>query len=632
MTRNNTVSDERTQTSHNASGPAPAAPAVSKPRPLTREEQAKLEIGHTTISRPVAWMLVIALFAVIFAEPVVQTIYDYSLYRQQQQQAAADPSFKPDRDTAWPRYADLLRDGPQVSAGMAAAYDAAPGTWFDRVVAANVVLMRHMKKWEDSLGENSYLAGQVRPPTQTLLTRCGVGNEEAYIGRDGWLFYRQEIDHLTGRGFLEAAVLLKRQRSGGEAAAIQPDPRLAIADFARQLKQRGVELVIVPVPCKPQVHPEKFTSRFDGGAEPLYNASFEQFAREMRAAGVHVVDLAPAMVRARAAGEQYLWTDTHWRPEAMEAAAAQLAAYLRDSKLLAAAQPAGYTRGQRTVKNLGDIAEMLKLPPEQTLFAPQEVTIRPVATADGQPLAPSAESQVLLLGDSYTNIYGLDIFASQRNAARGWTWGQSAGLAEQLAFELQQPVDRLSRNDSGAWASRDMLREAMLRGDRLAGKKVVVWEFAVRELTRGDWKMITLKTPSRTASSAPAATAPAAGGVVLDDGNFLAQAAGGKVQVTGVVAAVSPRPDPTATYGVFVMMLHLKDVRTADGKLSGAQAVVRILGMVDHKLTPAAAIQPGQTVTLNLRPWTQVQARYESEKGDVVPDDDLAMRPWWFAE
>ena len=47
----------------------------------------------------------------------------------------------------------------------------------------------------------------------------------------------------------------------------------------------------------------------------------------------------------------------------------------------------------------------------------------------------------------------------------------------------------LSQNDSGAFATRQLLWNALAGGeDRLAGKRVVVWEFASRELAVGDWK------------------------------------------------------------------------------------------------------------------------------------------------
>jgi alginate O-acetyltransferase complex protein AlgJ len=50
-------------------------------------------------------------------------------------------------------------------------------------------------------------------------------------------------------------------------------------------------------------------------------------------------------------------------------------------------------------------------------------------------------------------------------------------------------VDVIAQNDSGAFATRKLLSEALGAGeDRLAGKKVVIWEFAARELSVGDWR------------------------------------------------------------------------------------------------------------------------------------------------
>ena len=61
-------------------------------------------------------------------------------------------------------------------------------------------------------------------------------------------------------------------------------------------------------------------------------------------------------------------------------------------------------------------------------------------------------------------------------------------------MELQRPVDRISRNDSGSFATRQILADELARGnDRLAGKRVVVWEFAIRELALGNWKPIKLE-------------------------------------------------------------------------------------------------------------------------------------------
>ena len=88
---------------------------------------------------------------------------------------------------------------------------------------------------------------------------------------------------------------------------------------------------------------------------------------------------------------------------------------------------------------------------------------------------------MLLLGDSFTNVFSLDYMG----------WGEAAGLGPQLAFELGRGVDVLAQNDAGASATRKALEVALRGGeDRLQGKKVVIWQFASRELSVGDWTRI----------------------------------------------------------------------------------------------------------------------------------------------
>jgi hypothetical protein len=92
----------------------------------------------------------------------------------------------------------------------------------------------------------------------------------------------------------------------------------------------------------------------------------------------------------------------------------------------------------------------------------------------------------LLLGDSFTNVFSLE----------GMGWGAAAGLAPQLALALARPLDVIAQNDSGAFVTRQALaRELAAGNDRLAGKRVVIWEFAARELSAGDWKRIELPEP-----------------------------------------------------------------------------------------------------------------------------------------
>ena len=85
-----------------------------------------------------------------------------------------------------------------------------------------------------------------------------------------------------------------------------------------------------------------------------------------------------------------------------------------------------------------------------------------------------------MLGDSFANIYALESMG----------WGTSAGFAEHLSRALARRIDRLVQNDEGAFAARAML---VRDPGRLDGKRVVVYQFAARELAFGDWKIMPLR-------------------------------------------------------------------------------------------------------------------------------------------
>jgi alginate O-acetyltransferase complex protein AlgJ len=121
------------------------------------------------------------------------------------------------------------------------------------------------------------------------------------------------------------------------------------------------------------------------------------------------------------------------------------------------------------------------------------VTTQRILTFESRPWRSDPDAQVLLLGDSFANIYSVDRLG----------WGAGAGLAEQLSYYLQQPVDKIALDAGGSHASRQALaRELEAGNDRLAGKKVLVYQFAVRELAFGDWKLIPPLRKKRHGSAA----------------------------------------------------------------------------------------------------------------------------------
>ncbi len=351
--------------------------------------------------------------------------------------------------------------------------------WWSRVVAANRVVLEGLSEFERAIEDGSRMGKTLRPMAQTVMSRrLGVGNERVYVGRDGWLFYRPDVEYVTGRPFLESGEMRRRIRAAPEwTAPPTPDPRPAILQFHRDLAARGIVLIVMPTPVKPVVHPEMLSIGFAGAPAVVQNASYRMLIEELRGAGVLVLDPADAMGASRQAGAQYLVTDTHWTPEAMEAVAALAASVVSTTVALPETNDPSYRVERAELRNSGDTARMLDLPDAAALIQPQAVWLRRVLQADGQLWRSSRDGDVLLLGDSFSNIYSLESMG----------WGTSAGLAEHLSLALRRPVDRLVQNDAGAYATRAMLQQDPAR---LQGKRVVIYQFAVRELAEGDWKVL----------------------------------------------------------------------------------------------------------------------------------------------
>ena len=425
-----------------------------------REAAAMLEIAHTNVS-PITVKLLTAFFlAAIAAVPVVEIAFAG---------ASADRGI----GIAWSRLtamANEIRTSPAAAAGR--------GVW-ERIIAANHIALNGLSAFERALEDDSMMARALRPTAQQVMTGVlGAGNERVYPGRDRWLFYRPDVDYLTGPGFLDPVVLERRISETPEWEALpQPDPLRAILGFNDDLAARGIALIVMPTPPKPAVHPEKLAGEFDGG-DPPANPSLGRLLARLQEHGVLVFDPRELLTRS-GSSPQYLEADTHWRPEAMEAVAEGLARFLTARVRLEPVDDPAYRIERSEVTNLGDTARMLDLPAGADLFPAQSVWLRRVLQADGSLWRSSPQSEVLVLGDSFSNIYALESMA----------WGTSAGLVEQLSYLLRRPVDRIVQNDDGAFATRAMLQQ---NPRRLDGKRVVVYQFAERELAFGDWKLLAL--------------------------------------------------------------------------------------------------------------------------------------------
>jgi alginate O-acetyltransferase complex protein AlgJ len=561
-----------------------------------RRQTAAEELGGTRVRRGAAACLALLFAATVVSVSVVQHAAELRQPERNGERGGAAPPHR-----TWPQPYDIFRTLPAWSEVRAARRP--------RDFLALLPTVQEIHQYEDALEDASVVSRWTLPRVQYVLTwAVRAGNEQAYPGRGSWLFYRPDVDYVTGPPFLEGRVLARRAVSG-EAweSPPQPDPVRAIVDFHRALAERGVALVVLPTPVKPMAYPDRLARRYVPRDAPLQNPSYTAFVRALRERGVLVFDAATALRETRdGAGPRYLRTDTHWTPQTATRTAELVADYVRANVTLPSRPTAAYVVRSEEIAAVGDIAAMLKLPPGQRLFPPETVTVRPVYTSAGERWSPSADADVLLLGDSFSNIYSL--------AAMGW--GSSAGFVEHLSAALGRPLDKIVLNAGGAHATREHLAQEIARGvDRLAGKRLVIYQFAVRELTSGDWRLYDLAPASRTgappAGAAEATPPPAAAAP---------PSAGEGIVVEGVVKERAEPPAPGSTpYPECVIAVWLGAVRAVPRGAGaeratpiGDEAVVFVWGMRDNVWADAARLRPGDAVRLRLRPWAEVEAEYGS--------------------
>jgi alginate O-acetyltransferase complex protein AlgJ len=559
--------------------PKHSLPRYSEPTPEThrkvsREEEAELALKNSAFTGSSRILLIVLFLITILSVPTIQFAFEMRTPRTEARVGTfkvykAYPAWKKIRAVRDPR--DLWRLLPRGA---------------------------ELKAAEKELETESLISEWLLPRVQLALVKLGAGNEQVYLGRGGWLFYRPDVDYVTGPPFLESKVMTHRAHT----AAVQPDPVKAIVAFRDQLAARGIELVLLPIPTKPSIEGEWLSPRARA-EELLENGSFADFQRRLAGASVRIFDPAPLLVDRKAGSNdlpQYLEGDTHWRPEAMEFVAERLVWFLgsppgtpADKLAVVPAEITGH----------GDIGRMLKLPENQDT-ATQTVSIRQIKDGDN-PWRPNRNSDILLLGDSFANIFSLEALG----------WGESAGFAEHLSRSLGRSIDCILRNSNGAFATREILTRELARGrDRLAGKKLVIWEFAARELAFGDWKMLEMKL----GQPMPA--------------KFFVPKTGETVTASGTVEAISTVPRPgSVPYKDHILALHLTDL-TIEGREEnhGVEAVVYAESMRDNMLTSTARLRPGDRVTLRLRPWSDVSDRYEKINRSEIDDPAVQLEePCW---
>ncbi|MEM8953584.1 MAG: hypothetical protein AAGD22_05475 [Verrucomicrobiota bacterium] len=460
-------------------------------------------------------------------------------------------------------------------------------------------LRDHFEVFEGKVEGDAWFAEASRAALQDVMVRVmREGNRKTVVGEGGWLLYRPAVDALTGMGPLRA-----------EPKSVADDPTLPswegplepILAFGKQLEELGVELILVPLPVKPMV--------MGGDGEVIRHADAERFYEVLRESGIEVLDMANEWVTGESVDDLFLKQDTHWTPRGMEKAADLVAGYLKSRPWYGEVEgDAGrFEFEDASMASVGDLVGNLGLAAGQGIFSEEEVTGRRVL--DGETgevvVLNDHESPIVLLGDSFTNIY--------RQEDMGW--GAGAGFGEHLAARLGMPLDVIARNGQASTGVREALaNRAGSAREMRDKKKAVVWTIAARDLFLGE--------------SAARETDVEWGEVVFNEragGDTAAEL----IKLKGKLDLKSAFPDPaTVTYKNAIYAVEYEVMEVKEGEYDDGRVKVFLWAFKDRKLQPSARYEVGAEHELKLVPFDQTP--YTSEQQS--DDGDFLLVPYWADE
>jgi alginate O-acetyltransferase complex protein AlgJ len=301
----------------------------------------------------------------------------------------------------------------------------------------------------------------------TKVVEANKASASVIVGQDGWLFFVPELRHLSvGTFWGDAAKTVSMATSPTKA-----DPLPAILDFKEQLKKAGIDLLIVPVPAKAAIYSEMIVPGSTNSESKRLDASDAEFIGVLKQKGVNVLDLAPAFIQYRKDHpDQPLYSkeDTHWSGYGIALASDLVAEQVKNEPWYASVAQTKFSSQTAPAKVTGDLVQYMS----GAKPGPEDVVLTSVKDAKGGPVSFPRQSPLVLLGDSHNLVYSIG----------GEMLATSSGFPENLAAKVGFAPDVVGVMGSGATSSRINLAR---RQDNMAGKKMVVWCFTVREFTEG---------------------------------------------------------------------------------------------------------------------------------------------------
>lgn len=296
-----------------------------------------------------------------------------------------------------------------------------------------------------------------------------------------WFFMSRELKQVALGEFW--------QKDWASIAANKADPTPHIVNFNELLKAKGVHLIMVPIPAKAAIYPDKLASKFS----PKDVLPLKAYYDELRKRGVDVLDIEPVLRdrRAKTGGEGkdklFCEQDAHFAPLTTEIIAERVKKQVENEKWFKAQPKEPFKRSaKKTLTIKGDQVKGGEFTP-----APKDeiLTLTYAGRDTGgkiEAVLADKNSPVLLIGDSHTLVFTDGLSTGMHCKA--------AGLQDQLQYELGFALDRVGNKGSGLVQARKSLIMMRVRSETgfWDKKKLVIWVFSNREFTQSSDRLIDL--------------------------------------------------------------------------------------------------------------------------------------------
>ncbi|AGX88118.1 alginate O-acetyltransferase AlgX-related protein [Candidatus Symbiobacter mobilis] len=367
------------------------------------------------------------------------------------------------------------------------------GWWADAAVLLAVVcsgaammasLLPQISQWElpttwDDLRTGRTTSALEKKLEQALPGRDGIiaaansvrylllhgGGKQVLVGRDGWLFLRQEMQ-------VWPTAPMER--------------RIArIASATQWLHRQGLRTKVALVPDKARLYADSW---YWAGYPDALRPRYAQALQALRAAGVDTIDLlAPLQAAARNA-EVYYRTDTHWNQIGAQVAAQALADAVRNDAFSSGSMPNSLTTptpnptpfatttAPTPSERPGDLIRLMGLEHAPASARPRpdiehDTTTQALQSPAGDDLFDNAQdhAQDDLLGD-YAVPYTL----------AGTSYSLRGNFVGHLQQALSSPVLNTATDGAGVWrALADYVHDDAFRS---APAQMLLWEIPERLL------------------------------------------------------------------------------------------------------------------------------------------------------